>query len=153
MARLRFPFVARVASVDSAGGASCGAPPASGGRKVVATVALWLLSASLALPVAMGGVAKLLGDQQMVDMFTDIGTGQWLRILVGGLEIAGAVGLAFPRVAGLAAAGLILLMLGAVVTNLVVLHISPVPPLIFLALAVGVATLRRHSLAFFHRTR
>jgi len=144
MARLRFSFVARQATVDPAGDESGGAPPiASDERELVATVALWLLSALLALPVAMGGVAKLTGEQQMVDLFTDIGAGQWLRPLVGVLEIAGAVGLVVPRVAGLAAGGLILLMLGAVVTNLVVLGTSPVLPLVFMALAVVVAVRRR----------
>ena len=35
--------------------------------------------------------SKLAGDPVMVDMFADIGAGQWLRYLVGALEVAGGL--------------------------------------------------------------
>lgn len=46
----------------------------------------------LAAIVAGGGISKLAGDPVMVDMFADIGAGQWLRYLVGALEVSGGVG-------------------------------------------------------------
>ncbi|MGH3646778.1 MAG: DoxX family protein [Micromonosporaceae bacterium] len=65
---------------------------------------------------------KLLGEQTAVELFDDIGAGQWLRYVVGGvLELAGAVGLVIPRLAGLAALGLIGIMVGATFTQPVVL--------------------------------
>jgi putative oxidoreductase len=44
-----------------------------------------------------------------------------LRYLVGVLELAGAIGLLMSRLAGLAALGLVALMVGAVVTQVFVL--------------------------------
>ena len=78
-------------------------------------------------------------------------------MLVGVLEIAGALGLMLPLAAGrrgrmarplggLAAFGLVLLLIGAAVTNVAVLGTSPVLPLILLALAAAVVTIRRREL-------
>jgi putative oxidoreductase len=41
----------------------------------------------------------------MVEMFANIGIGQWFRYVVGALEVAGAAGVLVPRVSGLAALG------------------------------------------------
>jgi len=93
-------------------------------------VGLWALQIVLAAQFAAGGLLKISGHPQMVDMFADIGAGQWLRYLVGGLEVAAAVGLLIPRLAGPAALGLVALMVGATVTIVAVLHASPVTPAI-----------------------
>ncbi|GAB3414250.1 DoxX family protein [Flindersiella endophytica] len=108
-----------------------------------AAVARWVLQAALASQFVGAGVMKLSGDPAMVAMFAEIGAGQWLRYLVGGLELAGAIGLLVPRLCGVAALGLIGLMAGAVLTNLVVLGESPVLPLAFGCVAGLVAWLRR----------
>jgi uncharacterized membrane protein YphA (DoxX/SURF4 family) len=65
---------------------------------------------------------KLAGVHTSVQMFGQIGAGQWLRYFVGTAELAGAVGLLVPRLAGLAAAGLAADMIGASIVNVVVLH-------------------------------
>lgn len=39
---------------------------------------------------------KVTGAPVMVDMFAEIGASQWLRYVVGVLEVAGAVGLLIP---------------------------------------------------------
>ena len=85
-----------------------------------ANVALWVLQAVLAFQFAGGGLLKLTGSPELVDLFATIGAGQWLRYLVGALEVAGAVGLLVPRLSGLAALGLAALMVGATVTNLII---------------------------------
>ena len=100
---------------------------------------LWALQALLAFQFAAGGFLKLSGDPAMVDMFAAIGAGQWFRYAVGVLEVAGAVGLLVPRLSGLAALGLVGLMVGAAATNVLVLGISPWPPLAFLALSALIA--------------
>jgi putative oxidoreductase len=83
-------------------------------RSRPATIALWTLQVLLALMfVVASGVPKLLGDAYAIKIFEDLGTGQWLRIVVGLLEIAGGIGLLVPRLAGLAAACLVALMVGA----------------------------------------
>ena len=87
-----------------------------------ALVALWVLQVLLALMfvIASGG-AKLFGDATAVAMFQQIGLGQWFRYLVGVLEVAGGIGLLIPRLAGLAAVGLVGVMIGAVITTFAVL--------------------------------
>jgi len=57
-----------------------------------------------------------------VQEFGQIGAGQWLRYFVGTAELAGAIGLLTPWLAGLAAAGLAAVMAGATVINATVLH-------------------------------
>jgi uncharacterized membrane protein YphA (DoxX/SURF4 family) len=111
----------------------------------------WALQVILAVQFAAGGVLKLTGDPRMTDLFTDIGLGQWLRYLVGVCEVAAAIGLLVPRLAGPAAVGLIGLMAGAVVTNLLI-GISPAMPAVFLLTAVVIVYLRRAQLRRLVRT-
>lgn len=109
--------------------------------------ALWVAQVLLAAQFVIGGVAKLAGSSKaMVDMFTEIGAGSWLRILVGGLELAGAIGLVAPRLHGPAALGLVGLMAGATVTNVFVLDASPLLPLVFGAVAAAIAWGRRSEI-------
>ena len=104
-------------------------------RRRSLTIALWVGRALLALVFVGAGASKLAGSEVMVSMFDLIGAGQWLRYVVGALEVAGAVGVLVPRLNALAAAGLALLMIGATITNLTVLDASPSSPLVLLALA------------------
>ncbi len=121
--------------------------PATGKRTARARkVAVGVVQITLAAQFIAGGASKLAGTEQMVALFDDIGAGHWLRLLVGVLEIAGGLGLLIPRLSGLAATGLIALMAGAVVTNLFVLGIPPVMPLVFAVLAGVVAVSRRAQL-------
>ena len=83
-------------------------------------IALWVLQVLLALQFAMAGLAKVGGDQAMVEMFTTIGIGQWFRYMVGALELFGAIGVLVPRTSGL-----VCLMTGATLTNLFILGASP----------------------------
>ncbi|WP_433161705.1 DoxX family protein [Kribbella sp. CA-247076] len=117
----------------------------------VRKVALVVTQVALAAQFLAGGASKLAGSEQMVTLFDDIGAGQWLRLLVGVLEIAGGIGLLVPRLSGLAATGLVALMAGAVVTNVFVLGIAPVMPLVFGVLAAVVAVGRRTQLTAFVR--
>jgi uncharacterized membrane protein YphA (DoxX/SURF4 family) len=105
----------------------------------VGNVGLWVLQAVLAFQFAGGGLLKLSGAPVMAELFADIGAGQWLRYLVGALEVAGAVGLLVPRLSGLAALGLAGLMVGATATNLFVIGESPWLPIGLLLASVLVA--------------
>jgi putative oxidoreductase len=99
-------------------------------------VVLWVLQIGLAIQIGMAGVLKLAGTEAFVDMFNDIGIGQWFRFVVGALEVAGAIGLLIPMLSGLAALGLIGLLAGATITNLFVIDANPASALIFLVVAV-----------------
>lgn len=102
------------------------------GRRRALNIALWVLQILLALMFAMAGLAKVFGDQAMVEMFATIGIGQWFRYVVGVLEIAGALGVLIPRLSGLAALGLGCLTVGATLANLFVLGASPLLPIALL---------------------
>ncbi|MGH3756312.1 DoxX family protein [Actinophytocola sp.] len=108
-------------------------------RSRVIGVVLWVLQALLAVQFVIGGLSKLLGDQLIVGMFDAIGAGDWLRYLVGTLEIAGAVGLLIPVLSGLAALGLVALMVGATITNVFVLEADATMPAVFLVVAALIA--------------
>lgn len=108
-------------------------------RSRASQTVLWTIRALLAAQFAVGGVLKLIADAQMTAMFHDIGAGPGLRLLIGVCEVAGAVGLLVPRLARAAAVGLVLLMVGAVVTKVVVLQTSPVLPLLLGVLVAVVA--------------
>ncbi|HEX6358884.1 DoxX family protein [Actinophytocola sp.] len=114
-------------------------PTVAPGRSRAIIVVLWVLEALLAIQFVIAGASKLIGDQLMVDMFAAIGAGQWLRYLVGLAEIAGAVGLLIPALSGLAALGLVALMVGATVTNVFVLEADATMPIVFLLVAALIA--------------
>jgi uncharacterized membrane protein YphA (DoxX/SURF4 family) len=112
-------------------------------RRRAGTFALYAAQAVLAAQFAAGGLLKLTGHPQMVDLFTRIGAGQGFRSLIGALELAGAVGLLVPRLCRPAALGLVGLMLGATVTNVAVLGQSPALPVAFLLVSALIAYGRR----------
>ena len=108
---------------------------------------LWgaqILLAAFFVFVAAG--PKLKGSHFEVQQFSLIGAGQWLRYFVGTAELAGAIGLLTPWLAGLAAAGLAANMAGATIFNATVLHNTAygAPPLmtallcaVFMLIAYG----------------
>jgi uncharacterized membrane protein YphA (DoxX/SURF4 family) len=116
--------------------------PLPAARRRAVPIALWAAQVLLALGFVAAAVPKISGDPAMVEMFDRIGAGQWLRYLVGTLELAGAAGLLVPRLCGLAALGLSALLVGATVTTVAVLHDNPAVPLAFLLVAAMVATAR-----------
>ena len=115
------------------------APPAG---RLKASV-LWVLQIGSALMFFFAGGFKLAGAEQMVGLFNVIGIGQWFRYLTGGLEVLGAIALLIPALAGLGAALLTAVMIGAVVTHLFILHSPPTEPALLLAAMVIVAWGRR----------
>ncbi|MGK5551571.1 DoxX family protein [Actinomadura kijaniata] len=86
-------------------------------RKVLWTLQI-LIAAFLLFASAM---PKFAGQVDAVETFAKLGWPDWTRYAVGAVEAAGAIGLVIPRLAGLAATGLVGLMVGAVLTQLLVL--------------------------------
>ncbi|RZT87755.1 DoxX-like protein [Pseudonocardia sediminis] len=92
-------------------------------RSTTATRALWTAQILLGLFLIVASAGpKLFGETSAVEIFTQIGIGQWFRYLVGVLELLGGVGLLIRRSAGAAALGLVGLMIGAAFTQAFVLH-------------------------------
>ncbi|WP_431944863.1 DoxX family protein [Micromonospora marina] len=110
---------------------------------------LWALQGVLGvfLVVASAG-PKLFGEANAVQTFEDMGAAPWFRYLVGLLELAGGIALLVPRLAGLAAVGLALLMVGAAVTQAFILHGGALvlTPVVLFALFVFIAWGRRDSI-------
>jgi uncharacterized membrane protein YphA (DoxX/SURF4 family) len=109
-------------------------------------VLLWVTQVVLAAMFVMASLPKLTGDPVMIDLFDAVGAGQWLRYVVGVLELAGAIGLLVPRLCGLAALGLTMLLVGASLTNIVALGASPAIPVGYLLVAAVIAWFRRDSI-------
>jgi putative oxidoreductase len=101
------------------------------------SVLLWAAQILLAALFVNFALAKLTGGQ--VQEFADIGAGQWLRYFVGTAELAGAIGLLTPWLAGLAAAGLAADMAGATIINATVLHNTTFGSLVWVTLALCAA--------------
>jgi len=84
---------------------------------------VWVLAILLALLFTAAGGAKLLSSPAMVQEFAAIGFGQWLRYLTGILEVSGAIGMLIPRLRFWAALQIAAVMVGATITNAVILHL------------------------------
>ena len=117
-------------------------------------IGAWTLQGIIAAAFLAAGAAKLAGVPFMVDLFAQIGLGQWFRVVTGVVEVVGAVALLFPGLASIGALWLGGTMVGAVATHLFVLHTSPVPAIVLGVLNALVVYLRRDELvALLHRVK
>jgi len=103
------------------------------------SILLWAAQILLAALFFSVAVPKLTGRPQAVQEFGLIGAGQWLRYLVGTAELAGAIGLLTPWLAGLAAAGLAADMAGASIINATVLHHTTFGSMVWMTLPLCAA--------------
>ena len=113
--------------------------------KTTANILAWILAVLLAVVFLFAGGVKLLGSRAMVQEFTQIGAGQWLRYVTGVLEVSGAIGVLIPKYRLWAALQLAVVMAGATAVNIFVLHTGPLARLtaVLLALSLVLAWLRR----------
>ena len=115
-------------------------------------IGAWTLQGILAAAFLAAGAAKLAGVPYMVELFGQIGLGQWFRVVTGVVEVTGAVALLVPGLASVGALWLGATMVGAVTTHVFVLHTRPVPAIVLVVLNAVVADLRRDELvALLHR--
>jgi putative oxidoreductase len=109
-------------------------------------IGAWALQGVLAAAFLAAGSSKLAGVPFMVELFDQIGVGQWFRVVTGVVEVAGAVALVVPGLASLAALWLGATMVFAVATHVFVLHTSPAPAIVLGLLNALVVYLRRDEL-------
>jgi putative oxidoreductase len=109
-------------------------------------IGAWTLQGILAAAFVAAGSAKLAGVPYMVDLFNQIGLGQWFRVVTGIVEVTGAIALVFPGLASIGALWLGGTMVFAVATHLFILHTSPVPAIVLGLLNALVVYLRRDEL-------
>ncbi|MCF6472599.1 DoxX family membrane protein [Nonomuraea sp. MG754425] len=108
---------------------------------------MWVLQIVVAGVFVVAALGKFAGAEPSASTFAAIGLGDWFRILIGVLEVAGVVGLLVPRLAGLAGLALAGLMAGAVLTEAFVSGGGVVLPLILLVLCLVIAWGRRQNTA------
>jgi putative oxidoreductase len=117
-------------------------------------IGAWTLQGILAAAFLAAGSAKLAGVPYMVELFGQIGLGQWFRIATGVVEVTGAVALVLPGLASIGALWLGFTMVCAVATHVFILHSSPVPAIVLGLLNALVVYLRRDQLvALLHRVK
>ena len=88
----------------------------SGTKKVLIGL-LWTLTALEALTMGLSGLVKFFGPT-WVTMFEGWGYARWFTYVVGVAEVGGAVAILLPRIASYAALMLLVIMLGAIWTEL-----------------------------------
>jgi len=109
-------------------------------------IGAWMLQGVLAAAFLAAGSAKLAGVPFMVELFDQIGLGQWFRIATGAVEVVGAVALVVPGLASIAALWLGFTMVCAVATHVFILHNNPVAAIVLGLLNALVVFLRRDEL-------
>jgi putative oxidoreductase len=98
-------------------------------------IALWVVQILLLAAFVSAGGSKLMGAPAMVQMFDQIGVGQWFRYVTGVLEVGSGIFMLIPGLAGFGAAVLVCVMVGAIITHLTVLHTPPTGPVVLLVMA------------------
>jgi len=109
-------------------------------------IAMWVISGLLAALFLFAGLPKLLTPDKIMSEWV---YARWFLTFIGVCETLGAIGLLIRRVAALAAAGLSVIMIGAVYT-LVTHHLTkqlPVPIVVFLLLMVVIFLRRKEGSA------
>jgi hypothetical protein len=107
----------------------------------------WVLQGIVATAFVAAGAAKLAGADYMVELFNEIGLGQWFRYATGLVEVTGAVALVAPGLIALGGTLLGTTMIFAALTHLFVLHTSPVPAIVLGLLNALIVYLRRDEVA------
>jgi putative oxidoreductase len=105
----------------------------------------WMIQIVLAMIFLTMGMAKLSGVESTIQLFEQIGLGQWFRYITGAIEVTAAVLLLFGPYATLGAGLILMTMTGAVMTHLWWIGGSVLPPFVLGAAAGVLIALRRAS--------
>jgi uncharacterized membrane protein YphA (DoxX/SURF4 family) len=118
-------------------------------RSRAVNIGVWVASGLLCALYLFASSGKLLSDPQAVEGFHKAGYSDTFRLFIGTCEFLGGVALLLPRLAFWSAAGLFIIMLGAVYTHLSqndAVHMGPA--VIALLLLAFVASVRRGRALF-----
>lgn len=115
------------------------------------TIASWIIQVMIAGLFLMMGSGKLMSDPEVVANFTRWGMPDKIYLVIGTFEVLGAIGLLIPRLAGLAAVGLILIMGGALFTHLTHNEIPMAMLPLVVMILLGVVAYLRNPLKIFNK--
>jgi uncharacterized membrane protein len=119
-------------------------------RRRNVNIVVWIVQALLAVIFALHGVVLISPPEPMKVVFDALPFSRGFMVAIGVLEVLGAIGLILPwalkiqpRLTPLAAAGLTIIMIGAVMTHLLRGEVAQaIPSLIITVLAAFVAYAR-----------
>jgi putative oxidoreductase len=124
----------------------------SDSRPVPRRIGTWILQGVVSAMFFAAGATKLAAAPFEVQLFAQIGLGQWFRVVTGVVQIVGAFALVYPGLASIGGLWLGFTMFCAVVANLAVLHTNPTPAIVLALLNALIVYLRRDELASMART-
>ena len=111
---------------------------------------LWAAIILVALLVGGAGAAKLAGVPALHESFATLGLPSWFGYFIGACEFAGAIGLFIRPLSALAAAGIAIIMVGAIYYH--VMHtpiVEGIAGLVILLLCLFIVSQRRGSMLKF----
>ena len=100
-------------------------------------IVVWIISGLLALAFVASGAFKLLNLETARENFEAFGLPAGLALFIGLCEIGGGIGLLIRRLAGLAALGLVIIMVGAVYSHVTHTPVAEALPAVILGLLCG----------------
>lgn len=110
----------------------------------------WVLIVLAALVFAAAGGGKLAGVEAMHKAFADLGLPPLFGYMIGLFEVLGAIGLLIRRFSAAAAAGLAVIMIGAIGYHLAYDPVSAaIPAVVLFAICVTVIVARKPDLRLF----
>ena len=113
----------------------------------IKSIAIWVLRILLAAIFALQGIVKLTSSPGWVSRFKAWGYPDNFYLLVGAIELAGAVALLIPRLAVFGALTLLGVMIGATITHLVHGESQVITTLIVMALLAIIVYVRRSNIS------
>lgn len=106
-------------------------------------IALWVGRVLMGLMFLAAGGNKLMGNPMMVDMFDKIGFGQGFRYFTGALEVLTAVLIVMPRTSFYGAVIGVCILIGAFLTQLMVMHGDVIHTIVIGAILILLAWAQR----------
>ncbi|MET8310293.1 DoxX family protein [Micromonospora sp. NPDC005173] len=102
---------------------------------------LWAAQSLIAAVLLLASFPKIIREPTVVGNFAEMGFNSVATLMIGCVEIAGAIGLLVPRLSGLAALGVVGLLIGATIAT--TLDMGVAPALLPAALGVMAAIVAR----------
>jgi putative oxidoreductase len=111
-----------------------------------ATIALWVFRIVVAALFLFAGALKLTGAEMEVDVFNQVGLGQWFRYVTGLLEVGGGVLTLIPATSAFGVLILLIVDAGAFVAQVAVLHQDWIHTVVIGAVLIGLLYVQRRQI-------
>lgn len=111
----------------------------------IKTYGFWFIKTALTLVFISAGSAKLIGVEEMIAIYDEIGFGQWFRYITGILEVTAGFALLIRKFTLFAALILVCIMIGAIFTHLFLIGGSFIPALVLGILSSFIAYISYNS--------